>query len=235
MKNIVSTLFIVALIITSLSACGNEKQSQAQQKKERNVYYGNFMLDTHYKSLEELAYDADLVAEIEVNANNHNISYIDPTFKTIEVKINNVLKGDSKIKSQAIRILEIASTVSENANKKNIVFLDKYEGPLADDVYVIVGVYQGMFKLDEANQVVYDADKYEGVKHFQASVEGLDKQSFEHRVQEAIKNASPPQPNIPQLSEAEKKLAEEEGHKMYLEDKKRLEEMKKKSVEEKQK
>ncbi|MCR8844680.1 hypothetical protein NQ117_13400 [Paenibacillus sp. SC116] len=77
-------------------------------------------------------------------------------------------------------------------------------------------------------------DKYEGVKHFQASVEGLDKQSFEQRIQEAIKNASPPQPNIPQLSEADKKL-EEEGHKIYLEDKKRLEEMKKKSTEEKQK
>ncbi|MCR8844681.1 hypothetical protein NQ117_13405 [Paenibacillus sp. SC116] len=98
MRHIVSTLIIVALMITTLSACGNEKQNQAQQKKESNVYYGNFMLETHYKSLEELAYDADLVAEIEVDENNQNISYIDPTFKTIEVKVNNVLKGDFKNK-----------------------------------------------------------------------------------------------------------------------------------------
>jgi len=36
-------------------------------------------------------------------------------------------------------------------NEKAILFLEKYEGPVAEDAYVVLGVYQGKFKINPDN------------------------------------------------------------------------------------
>ncbi|TVX94119.1 hypothetical protein [Paenibacillus agilis] len=222
MKKIVIILVLIAMVSISMTACGKEEHT-ANYKEGHSANYDNALLATHYNALEELAYDAELIIEAELTGKSKEIPFRSTRYKLTEVNVNKVMKGNIELKSNVIQLLEIAS-LSMDPHKNNILFLDKYEGPVANDAYVVVGLYQGRFKINDDNLVVYDADKNNGVKHFQASVEGLDTRTFEQQIQEAIKNARPPKPNLPQLSEAEQKLAEEESHKIYLEDRKRIEE-----------
>ncbi|WP_028594694.1 hypothetical protein [Paenibacillus assamensis] len=231
MKKIVITLLLFAMVSISMTACGKEEHT-ANYKEGHSVNYDNALLATHYNALEELAYDAGLIIEAELTGKTKEIPFRSTRYKLTEVKVKKVIKGDIALNSNVVQLLEIAS-LSMDPHKNNILFLDKYEGPVTNDAHVVVGLYQGRFKINDDNLVVYDADKSNGVKHFQAAVEGLDTRTFEQQIQEAIKNARPPKSNLPQLSEAEQKLAEEESHKIFLEDRKRIEEEEKRIAEEK--
>lgn len=58
--------------------------------------------------------------------------------------------------------------VFENApvlktNQKCILYLDKYEGPIGEDLYVAEGDFQGRFKVDNSGKVEAQSDRIEDV------------------------------------------------------------------------
>ncbi|TVX92504.1 hypothetical protein [Paenibacillus agilis] len=221
MKSRFLIFILLVLIVATMTACG-EKHS-TDPKEEQQPFYGMVSVATHYMALEELAYDAEFIVEAEWTNNMEGVNVSGANFQLNDININKVLEGDPKLAGQTIKIIGIGG-LNTAPHTKNVLFLVKYDGPITQEAYAVVGYYQGIFAINDDNEVVYDADKYGGVKHFQGALEGLSMESFEQKIQEAIKNARIPIWNMPQLSEEEQRRAEEEGHKMYLEDKKRLEE-----------
>lgn len=107
-----------------------------------------------YHHVQELYQDADVVAEIEVK-NSKSINYSGVVFTVSETHVTQVYEGSV----QTLTILETGGKQGEidytmNGNyvlqpgDRAIVFLEKYTGPIIDDAYVILGVYQGKFKVE---------------------------------------------------------------------------------------
>ncbi|MBE1444931.1 MULTISPECIES: hypothetical protein [unclassified Paenibacillus] len=201
-------IFLLIFVLATLTAC---------MKEEPKVNYGNASLQTHYQALEEIAYDAQLIVEVELTGESKNIRYKEADFNVIEAQVKKVIKGDEQLNSKMINVLEVAA-FSLNDHKKNILFLKKYDGPVTDNAYFVAGVYQGKLNLGSNNKIVYDADKYGGVKTYQSDLEGLDAKSVEEKVAEAVKNARPPK----KLNSDENQLKknEEESRKLLEQDKK---------------
>lgn len=110
-----------------------------------------------FSSIEQLKDNSELIAEVEIEKAD-SFQYKHVVFTLSEAKLLHVYKGEVQ-NGETVKILETggykdgkeytfegnkAFTEKETA----IVFLEKYEGPIADDAYVIAGVYQGKFVTD---------------------------------------------------------------------------------------
>ncbi len=102
-----------------------------------------------YKSVEELANDAEYIAEIEVQSADVLLRL--PPLSLSNVKIITPLKGDLKA-DDVITVAEEGAMATEgrdavivgapvlNMGNRYVLFLNKYE-----DNYIVLGVYQGKF------------------------------------------------------------------------------------------
>ncbi|MEK3882447.1 hypothetical protein [Paenibacillus sp. PL2-23] len=117
----------------------------------------HFDLVEKFDSVEELYEKSNIIAQVKVG-NTNTIEYGNVAFTLSNVEIIKVFKGDLDKKS-TISILETGGThdgliyrAEGNAvftkSDQAIVYLEKYEGPIADNSYVIKGVYQGKFKVN---------------------------------------------------------------------------------------
>ncbi|GED71157.1 hypothetical protein BRE01_48590 [Brevibacillus reuszeri] len=125
----------------------------------------------NYETADELKKDADLVLEIEAT-DSSSLEYKNIVFTLINAKVKKEFKAGKKFKDKEIKILETGGYY-EGKNylfednevlkegDKTIVFLKKYEGPIADDAYVILGAYQGKFNLDK-NGNIKESKKLDG-------------------------------------------------------------------------
>lgn len=125
---------------------------------------------SNYDNVIELNEQAELIMEVTINS-IENINFSEVLFTLSEAEVVNVYKGESV---HRINILETGGTgeilidgqkeevqvifeenepFSEGENA--IVYLERYEGPIAEDAYIILGVYQGKFiKTDLANEII---------------------------------------------------------------------------------
>lgn len=106
-------------------------------------------------SLEDLTDNSSIVVEATVNNDQEEIDYSGVTFTLSELKINNIIKGDSLLKNDTVLLLQTNSyedPVVEKGSKK-ILFLNKYTGPIAQNAYVCTGLYQGNFTVNEDNTI----------------------------------------------------------------------------------
>lgn len=134
-------------------------------------------LDTHYKDLGEIVNDSDIVAEVKIKDNAVKKEYEGATFITNQVEIKDIVVGDSSLKGKEITLLELGfsendSNISKN-NTKYLLFLTKYEGPIIEDGYVVTGVYQGKFKVNNDDSLDYVGNLFNGVEYFQKDFKKL--------------------------------------------------------------
>ena len=119
------------------------------------------VVDTHaslvhdYTTVAELKQEADIIAEVQINQSQAT-KYKDLVFTISEAKVMKTFKGTV---SDNLNILETGGTFQDtkymlNGNEafstgnKAIVFLERYEGPIAENAYVILGVYEGKFQMN---------------------------------------------------------------------------------------
>lgn len=185
-------LFILLAIITTLLLVGcsqNNKQTNEDSAGElAPLDYSLMDLANTYPSLTELSGDSTLIAEVNINGKTEDISYEGANFVINMAEVVDVIKGDPSLKGSNINILEVKS-FSINRTKTTdhfILFFQKYEGPVTDDAYVITGVYQGKYNINENNTISYDADKYNGEVTFQKTVNQLTVEEFKKEIYEAI-------------------------------------------------
>ncbi|MFF0827248.1 hypothetical protein ACFYU8_10235 [Brevibacillus sp. NPDC003359] len=111
-----------------------------------------------FDSIKKLNESAEVIAEVEINE-SESFQYKNVVFTISDAKVKQVYKGDVDPEN-VIKILETGGykdgteyTFEGNevfeTGEKAYVYLEKYEGPVAEDAYVIKGVYQGKFLEEE--------------------------------------------------------------------------------------
>ncbi|MGE7828409.1 hypothetical protein [Paenibacillus sp. NPDC093718] len=119
-------------------------------------------LNKEYESTIELKNDSLLIAEIMVTE-GESLVYENVPFTISEVEVLNEYNGE--IIEKSIKLLETGGIIDNkqfsingnptlNRNDRALVFLQKYEGPIVDNAYVITGDYQGKFLLNSENEVI---------------------------------------------------------------------------------
>ncbi|MFC5528603.1 hypothetical protein [Cohnella yongneupensis] len=162
----------------------------AKHENRPRADYGMMALQTYYQNFEEITIDSDLIVEVELTGNTKQFNYGHADWSVADAEVKKVYKGDEKFKSELIQILEVAplDNTSENyVNKKHLLFLKKYIGPMIEDAYVIAGVYQGNFKIDNEDKLIYEADKYHGYISFQSKLNNQKISVAKERIDVALK------------------------------------------------
>ncbi|WJQ83541.1 hypothetical protein [Brevibacillus brevis] len=111
-----------------------------------------------FDSTKELHESAEVIAEVEINE-SESFQYENVVFTLSDAKVKQVYKGEV-LPENVINILETGGykngteyTFEGNevfeTGEKAYVYLEKYDGPVTEDAYVIKGVYQGKFLKEE--------------------------------------------------------------------------------------
>ena len=138
-------------------------------------------LSESFDTVSELKENAPIIAKVNVTEAK-SFDYGNVTFKLSDAKIKKVYKGDLK-NNTSISILETGGSGADGltylpegnsvfaSGDEAVVFLERYVGPVAEDSYVIKGVYQGKFKI-KGNKVVPPAEVHGELETIQ-SIEDL--------------------------------------------------------------
>lgn len=135
----------------------------------------------------------------------YGVDFVVSSFKTEEIIRNEKYEGKKKTDKELSTIRVLQTVMQEDPiiekGKKKLIFLRKYEGPVAEDVYVICGLYQGQFDLKK--------DKLIPVNPDDSDLERLDIPRTLEEALETIRNAT----YIPQLTprEIDKIIMENQG------------------------
>lgn len=129
-------------------------------------------LERIYSSVEELKNDAEFMVDIRVNS-TQSLQYKEVVFTLSEVNVNQVYSG--MLNTKNITILETGGIYNNRNHTFNgnealktgdeaVLFIKKYEGPVAQDVYVILGVYQGKFSLKDGDEIIPSKEVMPGLE-----------------------------------------------------------------------
>lgn len=138
MKNIsIKTTICVIVCLFSLFtlvSCNSSTQS------------GEGELIENYQSIDDLIKDSPIIVVGTVDSPNEEFIYIEATFALTKFRVEQVVRGNVL---DEINILQ--TKVNQDPFLKQgdrmILFLKKYEGPVAKDAYRMMGLYQGQYKI----------------------------------------------------------------------------------------
>lgn len=160
------TVLLVFLFTISIGACTNHEVTSGSTAKMSKIY----------KSIKELKDNAVEIVEVEVLENVKSIEYGKVPFTISKVKVISSLKGEQK-SGDEIEILETGGIIGGNPiyfdgvpvlqpGTNMVLFLYKYEGPVAENVYYPLGEYMGKFiiKDDKVEQQAVDEYKLKDYK-----------------------------------------------------------------------
>lgn len=150
-----STIILLGFLVININS--NESPNSPQPVDTR------ISIAESYNTIEELKGSAELIVEAEVKSTKA-VSAQGVPFTLSKALVVKSYKGDIQ-KGEYINILETGGAIDGqeyliDENKvfqpgdKTIVFLDKYEGPVTDDAFVILGVYQGKFLLKDDGSLI---------------------------------------------------------------------------------
>ncbi|MFC3767401.1 hypothetical protein [Paenibacillus sp. GCM10012303] len=176
MKKIGMTISVLSLLFSLLLGCGSGKSESASP----NIMVAAGDLDDNFHSLEEIESKAETILEIRVLDNQQTIVYGDIPFTISRAVVLSSLKGNIH-EGEEINILEtggIYKPVSKEgkgflpevdyafngipvmkSGEHLVTFLYKYEGPIAKNVFMPLGVYQGKFKVQDNGKIEQQAPK----------------------------------------------------------------------------
>lgn len=151
-------MIIVITAIIGLCLCINLNNERTVEKVNLSL-----SLTREYKTLEDLKNAAEVITQVEID-NSKSFTYNDVPFTISDAKLIKTYKGN--IFNDKINLLETGGQIDNKEyspegndvlkkREKAILFLKKYEGPITDDAYVILGVYQGKYKISsDDNQLI---------------------------------------------------------------------------------
>lgn len=111
----------------------------------------SFKIEERYESIEHLTESSSLIVEGIVVSRGKVFDYEGVEFIKTEFDITNFIRKPDGFQENTIIILQTNSAEDMDPRIKKhrdyVLFLRKYEGPVIDDAYVIVGLLQGQFIL----------------------------------------------------------------------------------------
>lgn len=147
-------IIVVALILGVFSSLIYTSNSMENRKIHLKLSYTASTVD-------QLVEDSQVIIDCISSEKSEVIVYNEVEFIVTEMKIKDVIKGENLKKGDTITILQTNSyedpTVQKD--KEKILFIEKYEGPIVEDAYVCVGLYQGQFDLEDDKMIpVYNIE-----------------------------------------------------------------------------
>lgn len=145
--------FLGVLIIGSAVACTSERGSgtantTTQQSQNANITTqgGAGHLAANYRSIDDLIKDSPFIVTGTVESVNDEFVVMGVSFALTKFKIVNSIRGEI---SGNINILQtkIAEDPFIMKGEKLMLFLERYEGPVAEDAYVMKGLFMGQYKI----------------------------------------------------------------------------------------
>lgn len=121
-------------------------------------------LSESFSTVDELKQKAEVIVEVNISDAKAK-KYNDVVFTLSSAEVKKIYKGDLQKKTY-LNILETGGVHNniehtfegEKTLKKQdnaILFLKKYNGPITnEEAYVILGMYQGKFKLDKSGAII---------------------------------------------------------------------------------
>jgi hypothetical protein len=114
-----------------------------------------------YQSIDDLVKDTAVIVIGTVDGPNEELKYGENTFALTKFKIENTVRGTI---SDTINIFQ--TKVSEDPFIKEgdrmILFLKRYSGPVTNDAYRLMGLYQGQYKVEGASVIKNENNKLTG-------------------------------------------------------------------------
>ena len=119
------------------------------------VFSNGFFKSKHVKLAEGFSTYQDLVehSQIVVTATvvskNNEFIYDDMTFAITEIEVKDCVRG--KLNGKTVKVLQTKAEEDPYLIKGSdmLLFLSPYTGPIADNVYVINGLYYGQFSIKD--------------------------------------------------------------------------------------
>ncbi|OWA33372.1 hypothetical protein B9G55_22120 [Saccharibacillus sp. O16] len=152
--------------------------------------YETMDLAEHFKTLDSLSNNAQLIAEVTLDEQTEKVAYEGADFLLSSATVTDVISGDPNYLNQKINILDVESYNIQLTKESDrfILFMDKYEGPVvSEEAFVTKGVYQGRYNINENNEVEYDAGDYKGITTFQDDIQKMNVDSFKQLIESSIK------------------------------------------------
>jgi hypothetical protein len=157
---------MIALAVVTVVYSHNAYQSKINKNNAPDSapqVQRSLSLTDEFRSIQELRDRAELIALVSVKSTK-SLTVSGVTFTLSESEIKEVFKGDAP--QRVINILETGGidgkgnmiSYSDNPvfqrNDQAVVFLERYVGDVAKDAYVILGVYQGKFRVVDEDKLI---------------------------------------------------------------------------------
>lgn len=207
-------LIVSSLIaIMALTGCMQNLDPEEHTNKVNEIKNGDAAQVEVFNSFDELASHSPTVVIAQVTSDNIEFEYQRVNFVRTELQIESVHRdiNNELFKDSTITLLQ--SDVGDldpvvNKNEKVLLFLKKYEGPVINNAYRIVGLSHGHFKVNNGIFVSIADEK----SNIYKSTEGLTSKTLDS----VLKN-NPFQPsNSKPMSEQE--IKEQNQREKELED-----------------
>jgi|GEM_PF-580875 hypothetical protein len=164
--NKILVIAMIALAVVTAVYSYNDYQSKINKINASDSapqVQRSLSLTDEFRSIQELRDRAELIALVSVKSTK-SLTVSGVTFTLSESEIKEVFKGDAP--QRVINILETGGidgkgnmiSYSDNPvfqrNDQAVVFLERYVGDVAKDAYVILGVYQGKFRVVDEDKLI---------------------------------------------------------------------------------
>lgn len=151
---------------TSSNSEGLQKQaelgnSNGLQKLESNK--PDVDLVESFGDLNGLAASSPVVITAKIDKENETFTYGELNFVRTKIKIKDVYRDENKELQKNDEIILLQNDIGEldpkvMKNEEVLLFIKKYDGPVIQNAYRIVGLVQGHFKIKD-NQIISKADQ----------------------------------------------------------------------------
>lgn len=115
----------------------------------RGATMPNLKMADNFGTYEDLIDHSPIVIMATVTSENKEFDYAEMTFAITEVEIIDHVRGD--VNAKTLQIMQTRSKEDPYLKKGTqvLLFLSEYNGPVAQNVYVINGLYNGQYVIDD--------------------------------------------------------------------------------------
>lgn len=201
-KASILAILLTAFTVSGISYLGYEYYSFKTQKSA---------ILPSYNSINILAESTPTVIKCKVSGRSTNFNYDNLGFIKTQVDIKDIYRDDYNLK-KGDKITILQSDINEdpviNKNDDLVLFIEKYEGPITNDAYVIKGCMQGHFTVK--NNKIYSKTNKEW-QIYKSTASGID----EKDLKSTLENVKFKKPDSIKLSEEE--IEKQNQHEKELE------------------
>lgn len=140
----------------------NINNSEVLQKQETSNQLDVDLVES-FDDLNGLAGSSPVVITAKIDKESEKFTYGELTFLKTKIKIKDVYRDEDIELEKNDEIILLQNDIGEldpkvMQNEEVLLFIKKYEGPVIQNAYRIVGLVQGHFKLKDG-QIIFKADE----------------------------------------------------------------------------